>query len=361
MEENTKAIIDEIKQDLKKDLLPEVLKSLDEKLEKIGLDFKPKSQSEFEEKKKAAEYIAAVYKRDYERMKVLSPATAGEGAELVPTVLSSEILRVAGQYGYAGRLGRIFPVTNLKENLPTADGVAFYRKGPNGRITVSSVSTNYAVQVDLEEVVALVPFPNSFLENPTINVVDLIALLAGEAYAKGRDEWARDQIFSNATAYVLGSGKTFYTDITADDLAMAVESIDENLIGNLTWVMSFSVFNRLRLKKDSQNRYIVQEPGAGRPATLWDIPVVFSSVYPKTSEENQAGKPFIALGDFRYLVIATKGGMRMDISKEASVQVGATTYNLFQDNMSAVRFVGYEDINVALPTKSFVAIKTSAS
>jgi HK97 family phage major capsid protein len=126
--------------------------------------------------------------------------------------------------------------------------------------------------------------------------------------------------------------------------------------------MSWSVLLSLYGLKDSQGRYIVREPSGTAPATVWGVPVEISDVMPETSEPSQAGKKFIALANFDYVGQAQYGGMVVDISKEATIKKDAsTTYNLFQDHMSAVKFVAYEDIKIAMADKAFAYIKTASS
>jgi HK97 family phage major capsid protein len=368
MEEN-KAVLQEVIAELKKGVTDEVLSAVEKKLadwRKIsGMD-----KFSDDEKQKAVEYIKAKTMGDYAKAKALSPGTTGEGKELIPTYLATEIVRVAGEYGVVARNSRKIPMKGINLKFPTIADVIFTRKSPNGSFTVSEPGTSNAFDFTLQEVGTIVPFSNEMLLDPNVNVIDALALLAGEGLAKGEDTWgllgqaSGEGIFqnTNVSGVVLATGKTHYSDVTADDLLSALALIKGRARRNLKWVMSWSVLLSLYGLKDSQGRYIVREPSGTAPATVWGVPVEISDVMPETSEPSQAGKKFIALANFDYVGQAQYGGMVVDISKEATIKKDAsTTYNLFQDHMSAVKFVAYEDIKIAMADKAFAYIKTASS
>lgn len=362
-------------EEIKKELVDSSIKKIDEAIEKKLADIQSKmvfgkntKDSEIEEKQKAVEYIKAKYFNDTLKLKTLSPNTSGYGQELVPTYLANEIIRVAGEYGVVRRLSRLWPM-NLRQDIATMGSVIAQRKTPTGSAYVSTPTTGKAVSLVAETIASIIPFSAMYLKEPNFNIVSLLAELAGEAIAKKEDEWGLlgdttgEGIFKNNSvpSVVLGTGKTHYSDITADNLLEAVSLLKGTARKNARWVMSWSVFNAIRGLKDTNGRYIVQAPSEGAPATIWNFPVEFSDVMPETSETNQADKYFIVLGDFRYMVLGQTKGLEMDISKEATINDGTNNIHLFQDDLVAVRFTEYIDIEIAEPSKAFVKIKTAAS
>jgi HK97 family phage major capsid protein len=368
MEEN-KALIQEVITELKKGVTDEVLSAVEKKLadwRKIsGMD-----KFSDDEKQKAVEYLKFKAMGDYAKAKALSPGVNGEGKELIPSYLATEIIRVASDYGVIAGNSRKIPMKGINLNFPTIADVIFTRKSPNGSFTVSEPGTGNAFSFTLQEVGTIVPFSNEMLLDPSVNVIDALALLAGEGLAGGEDTWgllgqaSGEGIFQNTDVpgVVLATGKTHYSDVTADNLLSALALIKGNARRNLKWVMSWSVLLSLYGLKDNQGRYIVREPSGTAPATIWGVPVEISDVMPETSEVSQAGKKFITLANFDYVGQAQYGGMVVDISKEATIKKDDnTTYNLFQDHMSAVKFVAYEDIKIAMADKAFAYIKTASS
>lgn len=363
-------IFDEIKEELTKRVMEKLNTEIDKKIADINAKMSiPQKNSLAEEQQKAIEYIKAKYLGDHTKTKVLSPGQSGAGGELVPTYLSSEILRLAGEYGVVRANARLWPIGG-SQNIATVGEVYAQRTTLTGTVYATDPVTGTAVALSPEKITGIVAFSKSYLINPTIDVLSLLTSLAGEAISKKEDQWGlvgdanNEGILkgANVSEVVLPTGKTKYSDVTADDLLSAVSLLKGIARKRAKWAMSWSVFNALRGLKDEQGRYIVQEPVGNMPATIWGYPVLFSDVMPEVSESNQAGKPFIALGDFNYMILGQLQGLEMDISREATVKTGSSTFvSAFQDDLVLVKFTEFVDIKVSMPDKAFVRIKTASS
>ncbi len=354
----TKAVVEEFKNNkpLRKDI--------------FGGDKNTKAEKA-EQKQKAVDFLKAVYNRDTAQVKALSAGTNADGGFIVPTYISNEIIRLAPNFGKFRKSAFIFDMAGKqKVSIPTASGVVAYRVAEKGKIT-SSQPTFGQVNLGLQKLATLIPLSNELLRSATLSVVDLLAKLSAEAIAKKEDEWgflglsSGEGIFQNASAQVvtMDSGDTTYAKINADYLLDVVSKLDEDALDGAKWYMSLSVFNALRKTKDSQNRYIVQEPAGGMPAMIWNIPVEFTSTMPKTSGSSQAGKAFVALANLNYAVVGDGKEYEIKISDEASVTDtdGTTNINLFEQDMSAVRVIERVDIQFAEASKALVMLKTAAS
>lgn len=302
--------------------------------------------------------------------KDLTNLADADGGYTVPEIFSNEIIRLAPQFGVVRANARIVDMSGVgdKRNFPTAGSVTTYRTNQKATLTADSITFGN-VQLEPEKLTALVAVTNELIEDSAVAIVDLIIVLCAEALAKHEDTWgilgegAGEGIFqtANVPEHVL-SGNTYAT-VDADDLLSMLSLLDESALPNAKWLMSFSVFNALRGQKDSQGRYIVQEPAGGMPATIWNIPVVFSRVMPKTTDGgSQASKSFIALGDLNYMMVGVKGAMRVSVSDQATITSsdGSTALNLFERDMSAVRVIERVDIKLAEETKAFVKGTTGA-
>lgn len=168
-------------------------------------------------------------------------------------------------------------------------------------------------------------------------------------------------IFQNANT--LPSTMTTYAKVTLDDMLAALALLDDDAAANAKWYMSFSVFNALRKIKDTTGRYLIQDPTEGRPNTIWNIPVQFVRVLPRTTDGTQLSTKFMAVGDLSYMLFADKKEYSFDISREATIKDtdGTTTINLWQQDMSAVRIIENIDIQLAEADKAFAVVKTAAS
>lgn len=377
MNEELQPIVDDIKTSVTKAVTEEVYQKLKDELPQrkdvFGGD-NTNAKEQLEGKEKAAAFIKAKFIGDQAQVKALSEGTATEGNELVPEVFSNEIIRVIPNYGVVRRLARNFDVSGAGyiTHLPTVGSVTAYRVGEGAAITSSQPSTGQ-LNITIKKLAALVPMNNELLKDANVNTVDIIATLTGEALANKEDVWgllglaSGEGIFqtSGVPAKTLASTHTTYASVTFDDLLDTLGLLDESALAGARWIMSFSVFNALRKLKNTSgtNSYILQEPGDGRPATIWNIPVEFSRVMPKTTDASQAGKNFIALANMDYMLFADKREYTLDISREASMTDtdGSTPLNLFEQDMSAVRVIERIDVELAEPTKAFAVVKTAAS
>jgi len=291
--------------------------------------------------------------------------TAGTGGDYTPDYLSSEIIRLIPTYGVIRKYGRVVPVVSDVQKIPTAGAVIAYRIGA-GASLIPSIPATGILTLQVEKIACLIPFDNELLADATIGIVDLITQLSAEAIAKKEDTWgllgenSGEGIMKNASVQVvtLASAETF-AGATLDDLMDMTGKLDENAVNNAKYAMSFSVFNVFR-KQKLTTQYALQNPAGGMPATIWNLPVIFSPVLPKTTDETQVATPFVICGNFDYLIIGDRGEYRIDLSTEGTYTDGSTVKSLFGQDMSAIRIIERVDIKVAEATKAFCILKTHA-
>ena len=367
-------IVEQITSEVAKQVTPgitkEVLATVKDGLAELR-NIKDEAGMKKEAQTKAASFLQAVVSNDRAKIKDLSGGNTNEGAELVPEYFASELIRVANKYGVIRRNARRMPLAG-KTSYPTASGVVAYRVEGMAKITSSAVSTDN-VTLDAQKLAALVPVDNDLLADANVDVVDLIALLAGEALAKKEDEWgilglaAGEGIFQNASvpSRDLEAGNTSYEDATWKDLLLLQNLLDEDAVEGAKYLMSRSLWNTFRAKtvSDTDARFIFQDPGANTPATIWSLPVEWSKVMPKPADAVQANKAFMALANFDYMMFGDRKQVTLDITTEATVTStdGNTSLNLFERDMSAVRLIERVDIQLAEAAKAFAVMTTSAT
>lgn len=377
MNEEAKQVVEEIKKSVVETVTPAITEKVLAEVEAKQIErktFGSNAEQELAEQKEvAAEYLRK--KATGQETKGLTAGGSSSGAELVPTYVASEIVRLAEQYGLVRRFARRWPMQGSNVNVPTASSVTAYRVNEGAKIT-SSAPTTGAVALTGKTVGVMVPVSKKLLRNATPAVVDMINKLAAEAIAKLEDQWAllglgaTEGVFqgSNVSGVTMGSGDTTYAKATAEDLLDVINYIDENAADeNLRWVMSLSVLNVFRALRasvgaDAQN-FLFGGFGQTTPSTLWDIPYSLSSVMPKTSASPQAGTKFIALTNFNYIIHGDAQQYTMDVSEQATVTDtnGSTLINLWEQEMAAVKVVGEIDIQVAEQAKAHAWLKTAAS
>lgn len=353
-----------------KDIVADQMKGLEASIKDIK---KSEETPESQSAEKALKYIKALYKRDIhgEVTKDLDTSTDESGEELVPEYFGSEVIRIAGKYGVARNNARVISLPGKTFSLPTMGSVVAYRTDEKGAIVASSPKTGQLV-FTAKKLASMVIVTTELIEDANIDILNYLAQLCGEAVAKKEDEWAflglagTEGIFRNATVqvYTLGSGDTTYAKLDFDDIAGALALLDDAVVDNAVIAGSWSVFNALRVTKDEDKNYIYQNPGAGMPNTIWGLPFVKSTVFPKTTQStSQADAPFMAIYDPRYLMIGDRRSLTLEFSKEATVHSseGDTLINLFEQDMVAIKVTERLDIQLAEADKAFVRIETSAS
>ena len=360
---------------------PEVIKQLEanQPLRKnIFEDGSKSEQKELAEKKQqAAESLKALEKGDRPRMKDLSAGSAANGAELVPTYVSDQVILQAQNYGLVRKHAMDWPMAGIDVNVPTFSSIVASRSSSDIAALPATSPTTGAVQLRAKTLSVVVPISRVLLEEATPQIVDVINLLAGRAIAKYEDEWALlgkasgEGVFQNTNVPVktLSTGDTTYAKLTPEYLLDALDLVDENFVtqDKMRWTMSLSVLNVLRriraaVGSDKQG-FLMESLGGNLPPTLWDLPFDTTAAMPKTSVGSQAGTKFVALVDWSNVIHGDRRQYTMEMSNEATITSsdGSTQINLWQQNMVALKIWGLVDIQLANADKAFSVLKTSAS
>lgn len=323
-----------------------------------------------EAKQKAADFVKALYTKDFAKLKEMNTGTGSEGGYIVPEYFASEVVRVMGVYGVARRNARVWPMSGKTEKVPTGGNVIAYRIGEGGKITTSQPTLGQ-VELTVQQLAAMVPMTNQLLKDANVNNIDYIITLIGEALAKIEDQWAflglagTEGIFRNTSVPVvtLTAGKTGFANATFDDLLDMISLVATGALNGAKFYMSPSVFNIFRkIKASTAGTYMFQEVGGGQPPTIWNYPVELVDVLPAASA-TAAGTKFVIFGNLKYLLVGDRGEYEMKVSEEATITDtdGSTPLNLFEQNMSAVRVIERVDVELAEADKAFAVLKTAAS
>ncbi len=370
MNEEVQKVLQELKGGITTEVFEKLMAELPNRKDIFGGQ-SPEAKAD-ESKAKSAEYLKALYEGDTAHLKAMSVGTNADGGFLAPDYFASEVIRVAGNYGLVRRLARPWEMAGKTEKIPTAGSVTTYRVNEKAKAT-SSQPTIGQVTLTAKKLVAMIPVSNELLEDANINLVDLLTLLAGESLAKKEDEWglkglgAGEGIFQSTTAPVVTMAATNTTYEKADFLNLidVMNQCNEDALAKARWIMSFSVFNGFRKIQAGagDKQHVLQHPGSGMPATLWNFPVEFSSIMPKTTDGSQAGTKFFTLANFDYMMFGDRKQVTVEISKDATITDtdGTTPINLFEQDMSAVRVIERVDIQLAEADKAFAVLKTAAA
>lgn len=328
----------------------------------VGKKAGEKFEMPLAEAKECVRWFKAFLRKDYSEMRdsiqklePLNETTAGDGGNLVPTVLANFLTEVRDDIAVIRPRARYWDMSGMKTNQLDISGIATkpiggYReelaeKGTSS-VTFSQISlTPYSYAT-------IVPMSTELRDDSPFDVVGLVGRLLGEAIAKDEDAY-----FINGTGTGQPTGLETYTLSavnaggagTFDHIIQAYYLLPQPFRQNAYWITNSRVLENIRKLKDTTNDYILKPFGfitePNMPAML-GRPVL---------ENNNVGNGKIFFGDLKSYHVADKGGVQIDISDQATIGTGSNAYNLWQRNMLGVRAEIRNDGELA-PTQAFVEI-----
>jgi len=307
------------------------------------------------------ELAKAVWMGDVMQAKQMSESVDADGGYLVPEEFRASIIRLVETFGLARKLGTIIPMSRDELKIPAVvSGVRAYWVGEGQ--TIPETKPQFG-QVNLvaKKLGAIVPVTSELLEDASISIANLLASLFAEAMAEEEDRVAFTGntsagdpfsgvlYTSGVNVVTMESGKTNFTDLTADHLLDLTSAVPSSAANKGVFLMNRTVFNVVRKLKDNNGNYIWSPPSAKEPGTIWGYPYHLSDVMPGVSESG-ANKPFVAFGDFRHLYI----GDRKQLSLAQSQHVR------FYEDQTVLRAIERVAFAVGIP-RAFAVLYTASS
>jgi HK97 family phage major capsid protein len=290
-----------------------------------------------------------------------------DASALIPEEAAREILKAVPEQSAVMRLAKKLPnMSRAQKRLPvmSALATAYFNTGDNGLAQTSEV--NWANKyIDAEELDVIVPIPKAVLEDADFDIwgeckpqlVEALALAVDQAVMYGTNipsSWstnlgetgtARAGIVARSTAASHTVSLAAYTDMYeallgetgagADGVMMLLEADGFMASGVIAHT---SIRGKLRNCRDANGQPIFKSgPSLGTAFATGEVdgtPIL----YPLNGSV-VAGTSLMIAGAWNQLVYA----MRQDISYEISTQAviqdaqGAIVYNLFQQNMVALK------------------------
>lgn len=287
-----------------------------------------------EEKEEA--FFKALVRGDKESLKFLSTTGDSAGGYLVPEETSKEILNFLAEDGVFRGNATVVPNCPAHFNidflatLPTA-----YFRGEGTAKTASEPSfgqqalTPYSVSV-------LVPLTNELREDSMVDIAFIVTDAMREALNQKEEE-----VFAAGDGNGKPTGLEHYFEsypaarkVTiakykklGDRVVAADSKLKKAYRKNAKWYMPSDQLEYIRLLKDENGRYLFQDDLTGE---------FVGRIGGKPVEVND-NLSNIWFGDLKGYWIGQRGGIAVDESNDASITVGQTTINLFQNNMFAIR------------------------
>lgn len=327
---------------------------------------------------KASKFVKAVLHKDMATltaMKAMSEGTDSTGGFLVPEEFSSEIARIANDYGLARKLCTKIPMKRDTMNMPTlSTSVTVYWPGEATAGTESTPAFGNT-RLKASTMVGLTVMSNDLLEDADTDVIQYIAELFAEAMAGEED----NQLFNgtgspftgilqhaDVTTVTMASGQDTFAEVLADDLRDMISQVKATALPGAAYFMHRLTWGIVQKIKQNSNHVVALQNPMITPASaaginpnllpvgsIWGYPVYLSEQIVSTTA---VSTKFIVFGNLKYAWFGDRRQVTMAVSDSATVG----SANVFASNQSAVRFTERVAIAVGLPA-AFVALKTAAS
>lgn len=272
----------------------------------------------------------------------------------VDSELSAEIRHLITEYGVARREMTTVQLTKgeYKANNLVTDPTLFWVD--EGAVVKSTQVVLGQEPLKLKKLGAIVTLTRELIEDGEVDLFGFVASRLAEGFAKAEDS----AFFTGSGSQDAGNGG--YTGLlnssdvneynmtadsilllTADNLIGMVDKTPSGALANAKFVLHRSIMSIIRTLKDENEAYIYQPISARGPETIWGYPVVYSEVFPTTSDDGEE-TPFILFGDLqKACIFGYKGGISADVFDAGSVRNVADNadINLITTDRKAMRWV----------------------
>ena len=268
-----------------------------------------------------------------------------EGGYLVPEELATEILGMVEAKSVCQPYLRPLPMTTMNEKInylstkPTAAWVATEAAAK----TASGVKWGQ-MELDLEELAVIIPFSDRWAKFANLQVAQFLKGAIAEAIVQKLDRtylgYETDSPFTNEISVDISAGNTIAYGAGADlveDLSDAMGVVEaEGYVPN-GWACPIELKALLRNLRDDNNRPIFEPANAASPATLFGLPIRFSTNM-VDSQESPSTKEII-VADWTYAYEGKNADIIFDMTSQATITLsdGVTSVNLWEKNMSAIK------------------------
>ena len=250
----------------------------------------------------------------------------------LPVQYNAQVVELVSAYGAARRFGSVFPLGAGTVKLPklTTDP-AFGLIAASGTVTEVSPQVGW-VTFTPEKFGGIVRLPSELDEDSIVAIGQFVARYSARQLAKvedsnffigtGAGSGANGSVkglcistIDNSKVVQMASTKTHYSDATLANLRAIRSTVDAPVIGMGAYYMHPSFEQHLSgLNTAGDKPY---QANGSRGAQLDGYSINWVDIMPAYSTSANVSKVFALFGDLSYQYLATRGGVRMDTSKEA--------------------------------------------
>lgn len=266
-------------------------------------------------------------------MRDLSSGATATGGALLHTEYVPELLGLITMFGDVRKYFRVVPMGQKTQTWPTfndGSGTDAQWVSEGGTPSANTEPSFGTVTLTNEILMALAGIPVSLLQDANPQVGQIVAQHIARRFAKAEDKAGfpgtgagigSQQPFTGVledagcVTKLIAAGTGFGNSDATDFLKMQ-DSIETPALEGAAYYMNRTILNHVRGLKDSQGRFIYQEPNATTPAMIWDYPVRKVEVMPKMSDSASA-KKFAVFGNLENFFLGDRSEIVIASSEHA--------------------------------------------
>lgn len=329
-----------------------------------GIGLKPEAV-EFRQFVKSIAYNKPEIMPERLKSNYLNEGVAADGGYTVPIDFYEQIMSNVEAASVIKRNATIINTEAKEVQIPkisNASTFSFVNEGAAKPVSNPIFSQVRLVRKDGGFIVLL---SKQLIEDSKFDLEEYISQMAGNVLANAIDSSA----FKGAPGIITGIlDPTFGTtpivaaggtpnSITYDNVIQCVSAIPSHTLPNSKFYMHRSMFGYLRRLKNESGDYLMASDER-KALTLEGFPVELSdNMY--SYNESALSRGYIAFGNLKTVFFHLRNDIQMSVSNSASVNIGGTQINLWQQGLVGLNFNISFDIKAVFP-ENLAVIQTAS-
>lgn len=334
-------------------------------------DYKVKSSNTESESKEFSQFIKSiVYKKpelmpDNLKSNYLNETTSADGGYTVPIEFYDKIMMNVQEQSVIRQNATIVKTEAKEVQIPKLSSASTFSFVTEGSQKAVSNPVFSQVRLTRKDGGFIILLSRQLIEDSEFNILNFLTDMASRIISNAYDSAG----FKGTSGVITGILDSEYgaTEIVAaggtpnsivyDDILKCISAVPSHTLPKSKIYMHRSMHGYLRRLKDETGRYIIS-PDERKSMTMEGFPVVLSdNMY--SYSESALSRGYIAFGDLSTVMLHERKNLEISVSDSASVNIGGTQINLWQQGLVGLNFGVSFDIKSVFP-ENIAVIQTAA-